>query len=338
MKELLDYLRARLGPDVDYETPPTRLSGGFDTTTMAFTLSGAPPEYGGGLILRVMPRPDTAVRVRREAATHAALIGAGFPAPRILVAETDPAVLGKPFLIMQRLAGDTLWASAVGPNGRLGRIAGMSRTLAEAHVLLHGVPGEALRDRARQVGIDEELVTLRGEIRRLETRIERAGLVGLMPGIRWLEANLPPPAQPEVICHGDFHPLNIMMDDDRLSGVIDWPQAISAEPAYDVASSCVLIRFGDMGLSAPLRWLADAARVVPRRRYLAFYRALRPLETGNMPYFEGLRVLSALIYAGERPPGPGNPWGAPHTLTALYRHFEKVSGLRVRLERHTTSP
>jgi hypothetical protein len=35
MKELLDYLRARLGPDVDYETPPTRLSGGFDTTTMA---------------------------------------------------------------------------------------------------------------------------------------------------------------------------------------------------------------------------------------------------------------------------------------------------------------
>ena len=99
MKELLDYLRARLGPDVDYETPPTRLSGGFDTTTMGFTLSGAPPEYGGGLILRVMPRPDTAVRVRREAATHAALIGAGFPAPRILVAETDPAVLGKPFLI-----------------------------------------------------------------------------------------------------------------------------------------------------------------------------------------------------------------------------------------------
>ena len=133
MKELLDYLRARLGPDVDYETPPTRLSGGFDTTTMGFTLSGAPPEYGGGLILRVMPRPDTAVRVRREAATHAALIGAGFPAPRILVAETDPAVLGKPFLIMQRLAGDTLWASAVGPNGRLGRIAGMSRTRFAEH-------------------------------------------------------------------------------------------------------------------------------------------------------------------------------------------------------------
>ena len=331
MRELLDYLRARLGANIEFETPPQRLSGGFDTTTMAFVLSGAPPEYRGGLILRVMPLPDTALRVRREAATHDALVGAGFPAPRILVAETDPAVLGKPFLIMQRLAGDNMWASAVGPNGRLGRIAGMSRALAEAHVLLHRVPGEALRASSRRHGVDETLVTLRGEIQRLETRAERAGLAGLMPGIRWLEANLPPPAQPEVVCHGDFHPLNIMVDDGRLTGVIDWPQAIAAEPAYDVASSCVLMRFGDMGLRPPLRWLADAARIVPRRRYMAFYRALRPLETGNMPYFEGLRVLSALIYAGERPRGPGNPWSAPHTLAALYRHFEKVSSLRVRL-------
>jgi hypothetical protein len=36
-----------------------------------------------------MARPDTA---EREAATHAALVGEGFPAPRLLVAETDSLV------------------------------------------------------------------------------------------------------------------------------------------------------------------------------------------------------------------------------------------------------
>jgi aminoglycoside phosphotransferase (APT) family kinase protein len=138
-----------------------------------------------------MPRPDTAVRVRREAATHAALIGAGFPAPRILVAETDPAVLGKPFLIMQRLAR----RQHVGQRRRPERAASAGSSacrvpLAEAHVLLHGVPGEALRDRDRQVGIDEELVTVAGRDPPVGNAHRAGGLAGLMPGIRWLEANL----------------------------------------------------------------------------------------------------------------------------------------------------
>src|SRR5687768_7848994 len=101
---LLDYLRAALGAGVGFATAPTRLSGGFDTTIVAFSLAGAPPEWQGGLILRLMSHPSLAWRVRREAATHDALTGAGFAAPRVLCMETDAAPLGQPFLIMQRLA------------------------------------------------------------------------------------------------------------------------------------------------------------------------------------------------------------------------------------------
>jgi aminoglycoside phosphotransferase (APT) family kinase protein len=328
--DLLRYLRATAGPAVAYRTPPAPLSGGFDTTTLALCLSGAPPDFSGDLVLRVMPRADAAERIRREAAVHAALVSQGFPAPRIVVAETDAAPLGRPFILMERLAGTTMWAAAVGPEGRLGLLASLSKRLAQTHALLHAVPADALRATIRQFNADLVPFTLAGELQRMASRIERAGLGGLEPGMTWLTRNLPPPTQPEVICHGDFHPLNIMMEGDRLSGVIDWPQAIIAEPAYDVACTRVLLRFGNMGLSGPVRWLVDLVRVLPVRRYTRFYGAVRPLDLRNMAYFECVRALSAMVFAGETP-GPNNPWGAPHILAALYRRFERATGVRVRL-------
>jgi aminoglycoside phosphotransferase (APT) family kinase protein len=142
---------------------------------------------------------------------------------------------------------------------------------------------------------------------------------------------MPAPAEAEVICHGDFHPLNLMVDGEKLTGVIDWPQAIVAEPAYDVASTFVLLRFADTGLTGAVRKLFVLLRPIPVRRYLNFYRRLRPFRDVNMPYHESVRVLSALTYAGEYPPGPRNPWRKPHTLAALYGHFGRISGVTVRV-------
>jgi hypothetical protein len=39
------------------------------------------------------------------------------------------------------------------------------------------------------------------------------------------------------ICHGDFHPLNILADKNQPTGVIDWANAVIAEPAMDVGSA-----------------------------------------------------------------------------------------------------
>jgi aminoglycoside phosphotransferase (APT) family kinase protein len=329
-ERLLACLRARLGSGIDFAAAPAALSGGFDTTVMAFRLNGAPAEWSGDLVLRVMSFAASAMRVRREAATHAALVEAGFPAPRILLAETDGEVLGRPFLIMERVPGETLWASIVGPNGRLGRLPAMPRQLGEVHARLHGIPGEALLESARKFEVDSELVTLGGEVRRIRTRIEQAGVTGLLPGASWLERNMPPPAQPEVICHGDFHPLNIIVQDDQVTGVIDWAQAIAAEPAFDVAASRVLARFANLSASLLMRGPVGLGRQLIFWQYERAYRAHRRLDTRNMRYFEAVRGLSALAFAGERP-GPGNPWDVAHVRAALYRHFAEITGVHVRI-------
>lgn len=81
----------------------------------------------------------------------------------------------------------------------------------------------------------------------------------------WLEKNRPPPLQDGAVCHGDLHPLNIVMDGDTLSGVIDSPQAIAAEPAFEVAATRVLLRFGDIREPACACWPPSSSPARPRR-------------------------------------------------------------------------
>lgn len=326
---LLGWLRARLGDQVSYAAPPVRLTGGFDTVTMALRLDGAPAEFPKDLILRILPAAAPVTRLRREVATHEALVSAGFPAPRIYLHEEDQALLGGAFMVMERLPGTTMWEDATGRNGDKRHLLTLSRRLAEAHALLHRIDGKQLTASAESHGIPPALLTIAGEVGRIRGRIEKANLGGLMPGIEWLQRNVRRPVEAEVICHGDFHPLNIMVQGERLVGVIDWPQAIVAEPAYDVASTLVLLRFADTGLKGAARAFFDVFRMIPVRRYLSAYRRMRRFREDNLAYYEALRVLSALTYAGEYPPGPGNPWHKPHVLAALYHHFAAVSDVKV---------
>jgi aminoglycoside phosphotransferase (APT) family kinase protein len=326
---LLGHLRSRLGAGVGYAETPAPLSGGFDTTILAFRLSGAPADWERPLVLRAVTRGDSAPRVLREAAVHAALVKHGFPAPRVLMHEVEPAPLGSPFLIMERLPGETMW-SAMAKAGVPAFLA-MPRRLAELHARLHRVDGKALVESARAFGIDPALMGVQADVERLRRRIARQGLTGLLPGADWLIGNFPASVQAEVICHGDFHPLNIMMDGARLSGVIDWANVVIGEPAYDVAALRTIALYVDPGVPAWARGLAGMARRLMVRRYMGVYRAAVPLQARNLPYYEAIRILSALAFAGEERPQAGNPWNAPHTVAVLVRRFEAISGVRVRV-------
>jgi aminoglycoside phosphotransferase (APT) family kinase protein len=134
-----------------------------------------------------------------------------------------------------------------------------------------------------------------------------------------------------VICHGDFHPLNVMMEDAGPTGVIDWSQAIVAEPAFDVAATRVILRFPNLGEPRWARGPLRLARRIAVCRYTRAYGAARRLDTRNLAYFEAMRVLHALLVAGTTPSSPRDPWNPPHTLAALYGHFESISGVKVRV-------
>jgi aminoglycoside phosphotransferase (APT) family kinase protein len=327
---LLGFLRRSLSSsDVRFAEPPVALTGGFDTTILAFRLANAPDAYSAPSVLRLMPAPTDGPRVARENAAHTALAAAGFAAPRILLHSFDDRDLGAPFLIMDRLAGQNLWENAFGPQGKRSRIFNFTRVLAKTHADLHGLDPQTFVEALAAAGLNPEDFTLAGEVRRLQERIERAALRALGAGAAWLCANVPPAPATAAICHGDFHPLNIVMDGDGLSGVVDWSQAIVAEPAYDVACTTVLLRFGPADATGMVRMIFERVRSLPIRRYLSFYASHRQLDKTHFAYYECVRTLSALTYASEASARAANPWRDPRTTTALARYFRDRSGVDV---------
>lgn len=316
---LAGYLSKTLGlPTVEFAEPPVPLGGGFDTEIYAFRLRHGPAGLDGPLVLRVLRPHHEPVRVRREQATQNALAARGYPAPGVVLASLDPAPLGAAFAIMERAPGVPL----------LSRVVGMAGVLAGAQHRLHALDPEPLR------GI---LPDFDGYLAAMARRLDGASLTGLVPLLGWLRARRPRP-DAAVICHGDFHPQNVLVQGRTVTGVLDWPNALVAEPAFDVAATLNILRFVPAGLAVtgPLAWLARAGQRVLAARYLAAYRRGRPLDADRLAYYEVGAAMRALVGSGEarrRVSGGPLPSALDRSPYAarLLAHTARITGLTASL-------
>src|SRR5204862_7116809 len=133
--------------------------------------------------------------------------------------------------------------------------------------------------------IEARGVTFEGHLARLRTNFVRHALTVLEPVLDWLDQHRPPQAQ-AAICHGDFHPLNILADNGKPTGVIDWPNVVIAEPAMDVGSAIANISAVPINVPWALRLAAQAASGAALRRYERAYRARRPLDADAVRYYQ----------------------------------------------------
>lgn len=331
---LIADLRARLGePGFDYAELPARVSGGFDTRIFAFRLNGAPPAYAGPLILRLLGPHDHPARALREAVTQNTLAGLGYPAPRVLLASADPAPLGGPFLLMERLPGKALTGSGLTTIGRV-LVEMQSRLHAlDADVLLRALEREdRVSTASGGISLDPGMMTVGGQLALLERRIVRGSLGGLGAGMAWLIARRPPEPDRRVICHGDFHPYNILVSGTTVTGVVDWPNAVVADAACDVASTRTILSLTPvdvLGVPGTLRWLIRALRPVMVKRYLAGYQRSRPLDPSALAYYEAFCCMRLLVRTAENRlrPGPLNPLDASSFGDALAARFARITGI-----------
>ena len=332
---LLAHLRRELhAPALAYAEPPAAISGGYDTRIFGFRLAGGPAEWSGPLILRVLNPAHDPARALRERATQNALAGLGSPVPRVLTACVDRAPLGAGFMVMDRAAGRPLLDA---------RRPGVAWTLAETHARLHALNPEpvlrALDDEGRAAGwgFDRDTVSFEGHLASLDRRIREAGLAGLAGGMRWLLGAGPGASGPRVICHGDFHPQNVLAVDGRVTAVLDWPNMVVAAPEYDVASTRVILTQTPVALfpvPAALRPLLAAGRRILVARYLAVYRKRRALDRARLPYFEAAACMRGLVRVAAARAGEGaalSPLDASSFGERLAARFGRVSGVPVTL-------
>jgi len=205
---------------VSYRRAP--LAGGVSASVEALLIERA----DGATRAVVVRRHPTCVM---EHALLTALHAAGFEVPAPVLVEASPALLGGPFLVMERVEGHT----DIAPDCLDAAVVEMASVLARLHSLSLDV---ALP--AREDPIEGALTYL------AEGAPARAAL-----GSR--EARLVS-ANPPVVLHGDFWPGNILWRDGRIVAVIDWEDAARGDPLCDLAGARVelLWRYGAGAMEA----------------------------------------------------------------------------------------
>jgi aminoglycoside phosphotransferase (APT) family kinase protein len=199
---------------------------------------------GAEVVVRRPPRgplPPSAHDVLREARVLRAVEPTPVPAPRVLAACDDEAVIGAPFYVMEKVEGDVVTQSVPpaldGPEERR-RI---GDELVDALVELHAVDWRA----AGLEGFGKPTGYLERQVRRFlglwehnKTReIEAVERVA-----EWLTRHLP--RSPEAtIVHGDYRLGNTMFAAGapaRLVAVFDWEMATIGDPLADVGYLCMM--------------------------------------------------------------------------------------------------
>jgi aminoglycoside phosphotransferase (APT) family kinase protein len=346
---LLSYLaRSFECPDLAYAAKPARIAGGFDAAIFGFTLDRAPPPLAGPLILRLARAATDPQRVKLESVIQNTLADMGFPAPRVMVTESDRGILGGAFVVMRRLPGQPLAHGIEGFGagesfvGRVRLIAALPTIFAQIidawvdlQIRLHELPAEPLMKAVSAAGLDADGLTFEGQMKQLRTIVARSRLAGLEAGLKWLEEHRPPMPTNASICHGDFHPLNILADGGRPTGVIDWVNTVIAAPEMDIGSAIANITAVPLNLSWALQAPARALIARALRRYQRAYAARRPINEEAVRYYAMFRAVAQLVWVG-RARAAGQPGGgafhSPAGTRNLVAFIKTTSGVSMRLE------
>ena len=188
----------------------------------------------GDYVLRLPPpgaRIAGTADVMRQGRIMAALHEAGLPTPAVPMICYDPAVDGRPFVLMERVKGERIETTAQHEDARAiaaGAIGVLKR--------LQDLP-------LSKTGIgDEEPVTLQVEMMRWAMLMQRApeeltSRAGELGGL--LAAQVPEERAPTLV-HGDYHYGNMLFRGAQIAAVLDWEIAEIGQPLLDLGCLCIV--------------------------------------------------------------------------------------------------
>ena len=277
-------------PAMAWSVPPAPLAGGFWAEMYAVELGDPPPELEGRLVARIMPDPATAAF---ETAVQRHLTRCGFPVPSIRCADGPSSDLDRAWSVMDFATGQPL-------------LAGLSASTAirQAPTLLRRLP-DLLADAAATLhhcpldGLHSELAghTRQPDIHDFLERVAaHADAIGRHDLARTAEHLAATTHDTRVICHGDLHPFNLLVDGDRWT-LIDWSAAVVADPHYDLAFTTLMLANPPLGGPAPVRAATRAIGTRLANRFLRTYeqRTGRPVDAVRLAWGRRAHALRALV-------------------------------------------
>jgi aminoglycoside phosphotransferase (APT) family kinase protein len=226
------YWRARFPNRPNARVTSLReLSGGFSKTTILFDVADWEDAPASLVMRRDVLGGATETSVVQEYPVLRAAHKHGLQVPEILFLEEDVAKLDRAFIIMRKAPGEPagdLWRPSPACTPETG--IDLARTLAKLHALdpaefgisLQGAPAQQARD---------YLQSWRDAARRKAVEPDPV----LEISLSWVEQNMPPlPARLSYV-HADPGFWNILIQDGRLTALLDWELGHLGDPAEDLS-------------------------------------------------------------------------------------------------------
>jgi len=204
---------------------------------------------GEDLSVRLPRREVAANLVRNEQAALPSI------APALQIAIPSPLHVGEP-------SPEYPWAWSVLPwfDGQTADLTPPAEDQAEVFAdflqALHRVPNpqNAPLNDVRGVPLVERQTVIEERLDRLRSATDR-----ITPTIDavWRDALAEPPTSMDVWLHGDLHTRNILVEDERLSAIIDWGDVTSGDAACDLAGIWMLFESTEARAVAAARYGMD---------------------------------------------------------------------------------
>ena len=292
------------------------------------------------LVLRRPPRgplPPSAHDVVREARLLRALAPTAARVPRVLAVGDDPELIGAPFYVMERVAGEVVTSSLPPALDTVAERRRIGEELVDALVEIHAVDWRACGLEgfsSRPEGyLERQLRRWLGLWEHNRTReigaVERVGA--------WLREHLPA-SPPPTIVHGDYRLGNVMFAPQapaRVVAVFDWEMATIGDPLADVGYLCALwVQHDDPPLGMfELSAVTRGEGFPTRAELVARYERGSGRAMTDIRWYRTLALWKAVVfmegnYRRALAGSTDDPW--------LHGFGEGVVALAARAERETT--
>lgn len=217
------------------------LVSGFESEIYTFHLQRSHSSQKN-YILRLFTGEGATEKLVREARGLSLLEQAGYPVPRLLLQETNPKILGKPFEIMDKLEGRALWSilASTESHRESQLLSRFGYLLAQLHKLdwrLFTANPDAYEK--------NPMLLLDKIISQYHSLYAKYNLKGFIQIIDWLDTHKYEISVRPAVVHQDFHANNVFLCSNDQLFVIDWTQFAISDYRIDLCWTLMIM--GDLG-------------------------------------------------------------------------------------------
>ena len=302
------------------------LNLGWESDVYAFDASWEGRAGPDALVLRVYPGDDAYTKSANEYRNLKLLAAGGYPVPRVDLLERDDSPFGKPFLIMERIPGRTLWQPLFNESSE--QTARLMPLFCGLFARLHAVdwrpavPDPSVFEPGGPHAIIER------QLAQWRPFAQAMPLPGFQPAWRWLDEHAQHiTSERASLIHWDFHPENILLKPDGLDAVvIDWTNLDISDYRFDLAWTLLLV-----GSNQGMQWVGPILDGYQRA-------AGHPVE--DLAFFEAaaaarriFSVVGSVHFGAEklgmRPDAVETMRRQAPALRLVYQIFQDRTGLQI---------